>query len=127
MTRFDLITIDAVDPSTLVAFWSAALRLVISETEDNGRWTVLSDSHGQRRIGIQRIAGLGLAQPEITGPSKARLHLDLACDPSEFPTEVARLVEIGATRLRPDRVERYGSIATLADPEGNIFDLCAYQ
>jgi predicted enzyme related to lactoylglutathione lyase len=127
MTRFDLITIDAVDPSTLVSFWSAALRLVISETEDDGRWTVLSDAHGQRRIGIQRIAGLDLAHPDITGPSKARLHLDLACDPSEFPKEVGRLVEIGATRLRPDRVESYGSIATLADPEGNIFDLCAYQ
>jgi hypothetical protein len=51
---------------------------------------------------------------------KNRLHLDvIAADPE---SEIARLVELGATRVA-DR-EEYGYTWTLmADPEGNEFDL----
>jgi hypothetical protein len=51
---------------------------------------------------------------------KNRLHLDVtAADPE---AEIARLVELGATRVA-DR-EEYGYTWTLmADPEGNEFDL----
>jgi len=52
--------------------------------------------------------------------AKNRLHLDvIAADPE---AEIARLVELGATRIA-DRDE-YGYTWTLmADPEGNEFDL----
>ncbi len=125
-TRFDLVTFDARDAALLVSFWSAALALHPTESEDDGRWTVLGDTHHHRQIGIQRIQDLETHPPRWEGNSKARIHLDLACDLQEFGAEVDRLVQLGATRLRDDRVEGYGSIATLADPEGNLFDLCAY-
>jgi hypothetical protein len=125
-TRFDLVTIDAADAALLVAFWSAVLELNPTESEDEGRWTVLSDTAQVRRIGIQRIAGLRARNGEWAGEDKARLHLDLACDPAEFIGEVDRLIGLGASRARDDRNESYGSIATLRDPEGNLFDLCAY-
>jgi predicted enzyme related to lactoylglutathione lyase len=55
------------------------------------------------------------------------MHLDLACLTDDFDTERARLVGLGARLLAPPRIEPYGSIANLADPDGNPFDLCAYR
>lgn len=114
--RFDLVTIDSAVPDRLAAFWAAALDLVEVEREDGDRWQVLASADGVRRIGIQRGT-------QRAGGS----HLDLACRPDEFAAEVDRLLGLGARRTRADRVEPYGSIANLADPEGNLFDLCAYH
>lgn len=114
-TRFDLVTMDSPHTDAAALFWSAALGLVETEREDGDRWIVLSDSAGVRRIGIQR------------GPQRAgTVHLDLACEPAEFPAECARLLHLGAQLAAPVRVESYGSIANLIDPDGNLFDLCAY-
>ena len=113
--RFDLVTFDSPDTDALAAFWSAALDLVESEREDVDRWFVLSGRDGARRIGIQR------------GATRAgSVHLDIACDPADFPAELERLTALGARLLEPVRVEPYGNIANLADPDGNPFDLCAY-
>jgi catechol 2,3-dioxygenase-like lactoylglutathione lyase family enzyme len=115
MLHFDLITLDAEHPDDLAAFWRAAMGLVEVEREDNDRWQVLASADGTRRIGIQR------------GAHRAgSVHLDLACSPNEFVAEVDRLIGLGARRTRADRVEPYGSIANLADPDGNLFDVCAY-
>jgi predicted enzyme related to lactoylglutathione lyase len=114
--RFDLVTLDSPQPDRLAAFWSAALGLREVEREDGDRWIVLAGVDGVRRIGIQRGA---------TVPGS--VHLDLACDPEGFPAEVDRLVAAGAQAVAPVRVEPYGSIANLADPDGNAFDLCAYR
>ena len=123
---FDLVTIDAVDSVVLARFWATALQLGVEQEEDEGRWIVLGSSDRPRVLGIQRISGLQPASSAWKGREKGRLHLDLACAPAIFDDEVERLVAVGARRLRPDRTEAYGSIATLADPEGNVFDLCAY-
>ena len=114
-TRFDLVTVDTPDVDRLAAFWRAALDLVETEREDVDRWVVLSSRDGVRRIGLQRGAH------RFGGT-----HLDLACAMDEFEAERARLVALGAAELRPPRVEPYGAIANLADPDGNPFDLCAY-
>ncbi len=127
-TRFDLVTLDACDTEELARFWSAALSLREVEREDDGRWIVLGDaSSDRRRLGLQRITGLNLEPAVFEGDRKARLHLDLACEPDEFDGEMVRLVGLGAQPLRSARREAYGSIATMADPEGNLFDLCAYH
>ncbi len=125
-TIFDLVTIDAVDSTRLAAFWAEAIGLSVVESEDNDRWIVLGSSSQARVLGIQRVENLSHALGDWQGPTKARVHLDLACPPTSFPMEVERLLSLGATRVRDDRIEAYGSIATLADPEGNLFDLCAY-
>ena len=106
---------DSPRPNDAALFWSAALALVESEREDGDRWIVLSDAAGVRRIGIQR------------GPQRGgTVHLDLACEPGEFAVECARLLQLGARLASPVRVESYGSIANLIDPDGSLLDLCAY-
>lgn len=114
-TRFDLVTLDVEHPDATAAFWSDALGLVETEREDVDRWIVLSSADGVRRIGLQH----GAHRP-------GSVHLDLVCDPDEFAAERERLLSLGAAETRPPRTEPYGSIANLADPEGNLFDLCAY-
>lgn len=112
---FDLVTIDTPDTDRLAGFWSRALDLFETEREDGDRWVVLSEADGTRRIGLQR----GRHRPGSN-------HLDLRCAPEEFENERQRLLGLGASELRPSRTEPYGSIANLADPDGNPFDLCAY-
>jgi Glyoxalase-like domain len=127
-TQFDLVTFDVIDSERQAHFWCVALGLVEVESEDGGRWIVLGDAVSkQRRIGLQRIPSLATSAALIEGDGKARQHLDLRCEPAEFSVEVARLVGLGARELRPSRFESYGAIATLADPEDNVFDLCAYS
>jgi predicted enzyme related to lactoylglutathione lyase len=113
---FDLVTLDSPAPDELARFWSAAAALHEVEREDLDRWIVLADCMGVRRIGIQR----GVTRP-------GSIHLDLACSPDAFDTELDRLVLLGARAVAEPRVEPYGSIANLADPDGNLFDLCAYS
>lgn len=124
---FDLVTLDAANSSTLAAFWVAALGLVVTETEDDDRWIVLGTQERPRVLGVQRISGLAVTPSPIDGSGKAKVHLDLACSRERFDSEVERLLTLGATRARDDRREPYGLIATLRDPEGNLFDLCAYE
>ncbi len=112
---FDLVTIDAPDAKACARFWSAALALHEVEREDVDRWIVLADVGGRRRLGVQR------------GVTRAgSMHLDVACDPADFDSEIERLVGLGARLVAPARREAYGSIANLVDPDGNPFDLCAY-
>lgn len=113
---FDLVTLDSPRTDHLAEFWSAALGLVEVQREDGDRWIVLASPDGRRRIGLQRGA-------HVPGS----VHLDLACSPDEFNTEVGRLLALGASECQPRRIEPYGKIANLADPDGNLFDLCAYQ
>ena len=114
-TTFDLVTIDTPSPDALSRFWSAALDLRESEREDGGRWIVVSDVLGVRRLGFQR-------SPHRPGGT----HLDLTCGIGEFADELARLQSLGARLVHEPRSEPYGSIANLVDPDGNAFDLCAY-
>jgi predicted enzyme related to lactoylglutathione lyase len=113
--RFDLVTLDVADPARMSAFWRAALDLIETEREDGDRWIVLSSRDRTRRIGLQRGT-----------PLSGTIHLDLACEPASFERETERLLALGATVVRQARHEPYGSIVNLADPEGNLFDLCAY-
>ena len=114
--QFDLVTIDSPDTEASARFWSEAADLHEVEREDADRWIVLADATGLRRLGIQR------------GTSRSgSIHLDLSCEPDVFDAEVVRLTELGAQLVSAPRREPYGSIANLADPDGNLFDLCAYR
>jgi catechol 2,3-dioxygenase-like lactoylglutathione lyase family enzyme len=113
-TRFDLVTIDG-DTTILGAFWAEVLGLHEVEREDGDRWVVLADEDGIRRLGLQR----GVSRP-------GAMHLDLACEPTVFESERQRLLGLGARETRPPRYEPYGAIANFTDPQGNLFDLCAY-
>jgi len=112
----DLITFDTPTPRGAAAFWCAALRLNVSLDEDDGRWLVLSDAAGVRRIGLQQ----GSVRP-------GSVHLDLECSLREFDDEVHRLEALGALLVSPARTEPYGRIVNLTHPDGTPFDLCAYR
>ena len=114
-SSFDLVTLDAPSPRRAAAFWCEALSLEVSLDEDDGRWLVLSDGSGVRRIGLQH----GAVRP-------GSVHLDVECALDEFDRELARLQQLGARLSAPARTEPYGRIANLLDPDGNPFDLCAY-
>jgi catechol 2,3-dioxygenase-like lactoylglutathione lyase family enzyme len=114
-TRFDLVTVDSADTDAIARFWTVAAHLHEIEREDVDRWIVLADGDGVRRLGIQR----GVTR-------SGSIHLDLACDLASFDDELTRLVGLGARLVGEARREPYGSIANLADPDGNPFDLCAY-
>lgn len=114
-SSFDLVTLDTPSPRYSAAFWCRALALTVSLDEDDGRWVVLSDGDGARRVGLQR----GVVR-------SGSVHLDLTCPIDEFDHELARLQQLGARLVSPARTEPYGRIANLTDPDGIPFDLCAY-
>ena len=77
---------------------------------------------------VQPVSGIGLGRrilfqvvPE-SKTTKNRLHLDLHVGPEARERETARLEALGATVLAhvDDRGSRH---VTLADPEGNEFDV----
>ena len=114
ISQWDLVTING-DTTKLGEFWSQALDLIELERENIDRWVVYGTHAGTRILGFQR----GRQQAGC-------IHLDLRCAPEDFVAEVARLLSLGARLTGGVRHEPYGSIANLADPQGNLFDLCAY-
>ncbi len=114
--RFDLVTIDSPATDVLATFWTSVLDLHEVEREDGDRWIVLADADGVRRLGVQR----GMTRP-------GSIHLDLSCGRDAFDGEVQRLIGLGARVVAGPRLEPYGAIVNLVDPDGNPFDLCAYS
>lgn len=123
-TQFDLVTLNCAAPRLLAEFWCAALGLVVTEDEDDGRWLMLSDASSTRRLGLQRTDDE--QRPEIHRLFPARVHLDLRCGVDDFDAEVTRLQSLGARLVDRVRTEPYGRIANFADPANHQFDLCAY-
>ncbi len=95
----------------MIAFWTAALGYRTREPPDDD-WVVLHDPENRGpNLSLQKV-------PD--GPSDDyRFHLDLySSDPER---EVARLLALGATLREPARAGR--DFVTLADPDGNPFDV----
>jgi hypothetical protein len=112
--RIETVTIDAVDPVTLAAFWCAALDWEQRVDEDGDIWIEPSDDHPE----FDRVKPLLVVRANELKAGKNRLHLDLIPDDQE--REVERLESLGASR--PD-IGQTGneSWVVLADPEGNEF------
>ena len=114
-SRFDIVTLNSPRTNELAKFWAELLGLQEIEREDGDRWILLGDANGGRTIGFQRgehVAG--------------SIHIDLSCSTDDFQNERERMMQLGAIETRPMRSEPYGLIANFADPDGNLFDLCAY-
>jgi catechol 2,3-dioxygenase-like lactoylglutathione lyase family enzyme len=114
-SRFDIVTLNTPRTNELSKFWADLLGLQEIEREDGDRWILLGDTNRGRTIGFQRgehVAG--------------SIHLDLSCSADDFSSERERMMQWGAVETRPMRSEPYGLIANFADPDGNLFDLCAY-
>jgi catechol 2,3-dioxygenase-like lactoylglutathione lyase family enzyme len=114
-SRLDIVTLNTPRTNELSKFWDDLLGLQEIEREDGDRWILLGDANGGRTMGFQR-------GEHVDGS----IHLDLSCSTSDFPNERERILQLGAIETRPMRSEPYGLIANFADPDGNLFDLCAY-
>lgn len=140
------LVIDCAEPDRLARFWAEALHYVIAPPPEGfASWDAFYSSIGvpddELGVGADRIV-----DPQGKGPQiwfqvvpekkslKNRLHIDLrASGGREFPLDVrrerveaeaARLVELGATRLRAlaeEGLDHYG--VSMLDPEGNEFDI----
>jgi hypothetical protein len=110
------LSIDCADAGAVARFWADALGREIAEhvTEQNAVVSVGADPASGPRLAFHQV-------PEAK-TVKNRLHLDLIT--TDFDAESARLVGLGARKLRD--VEASGARwTTFADIEGNEFDLIA--
>jgi catechol 2,3-dioxygenase-like lactoylglutathione lyase family enzyme len=114
-SRFDIVTLNTPRTNELSKFWADLLGLQEIEREDGDRWILLGDTNRGRTIGFQRGEHV-----------EGSIHIDLSCSTADFPNERDRMLQLGAIETRPMRSEPYGLIANFADPDGNLFDLCAY-
>ncbi|MFF0308227.1 VOC family protein [Streptosporangium sp. NPDC004379] len=137
------ISFDANDPSTLAAFWAAAMGYVLQPPPEGfGSWDAWADAQGIPEEG--RLDWAAAVDPAGNGPrfyfqrvpegktAKNRVHLDISVDgPSGLPieerrklvdAEVARFTGLGAEWVR-DYAENGEYWVLMRDPEGNEFCL----
>jgi hypothetical protein len=100
---------DANDAAAIAAFWGEVLGRPVSPgaTKESASLAA-GEGADERPILFHRV-------PEPKA-GKNRLHLDLIT--ADFDADLARLVTLGATTLAT-----FEAWTTLADPEGNEFDL----
>ena len=104
------LTFDCSDAEKLATFWSAVLDRKVADGP-SPEYAVIDGEPGWMFLQV----------PEPKA-AKNRVHPDLST--KDLTGDVARLVEMGATHLA-DHTEDGSTWATLADPEGNEFDLVA--
>ena len=111
--RIQCLCIDTADPGTIAAFWESALgwRRTLDEADE----VCLEPPEGSPENGIAPDL-LFLRVPE-NKVVKNRLHLDLR--PADQSAEVARLEDLGASRV--DVGQGDVSWVVMADPDGNEF------
>jgi len=108
------ITIDCADPVALATFWAQVLGTEVDTAMDDGRFVFLKGGESLPVVCFQRV-------PEARA-GKSRIHLDLSV--RDLAAATKRVLEMGGTW--PHEVERVldgFTWRTLADPEGNEFDL----
>jgi hypothetical protein len=140
------LVIDCASPDPLAHFWAEALRYVVAPPPDGfGSW-----DDWYRSIGVpEDELGVGddvIVDPNGEGPRiwfqvvpeqksiKNRLHIDVNASGGRsapldvrrelVEAEAARLVALGATRVRTNSEEGMDHYAVaMLDPEGNEFDI----
>jgi predicted enzyme related to lactoylglutathione lyase len=108
------LSIDAADAAALAGFWAQALGLEVAAGADEGHAVV---TIGPADVSVPRLVFHQVPEGKTV---KNRLHLDLAA--TDWGAEIGRLTGLGATPIR-DIQENGARWVTLADPEGNEFDL----
>jgi predicted enzyme related to lactoylglutathione lyase len=106
------VTVDCTHAADLAAFYAALLGRPVDEGASEQFATV------GRAAGAQPVL-MFIQVPDRT-PGKNSIHLDLHAP--DHPVDVARAVALGAKQVAD--FDQYGVVwTTLADPEGNLFDI----
>ena len=108
MLRIDALTVDALDPDALAAFWSELLGGTVRRDDDGDVWVEFGNGSPDLLFGASTDARV----------VKNRLHLDLR--PDDQGAEVARALALGARHVDIGQTGDESWIV-LADPEGNEF------
>lgn len=109
--QLEQVTFDCADAAALAGFWAQVIGQPVDDGSDQYFATVGRQAPGPALMFLQ-------VPDERAG--KNRLHLDLAT--SDWAAEVERVVGLGARRM--GEFDEHGvHWVTLADPEGNVFDL----
>lgn len=115
------------DFTLALRFWADGLRLEVAEKET-------SSSSGYARLnfpdGGTSIRLLGPVEPwpaELRPPSGTYPSVRFDITTSEFDETLVRLIEHGGRQV--DEIESYNHlrIVTIADPDGNLFELLEIQ
>jgi catechol 2,3-dioxygenase-like lactoylglutathione lyase family enzyme len=115
MLRLGIPVIGVTDIERAVTFWTAALDLAGAAETSSPRWRTLWHRDGSGRA-------LGLMLSESPVEPRPRVHLDLFVDTAgEQQSEVARLLDLGATTPDRDLYPPDPEFVVLADPDGNLF------
>jgi hypothetical protein len=122
-SKFTELAIDCADPSGLARFWCSVLDYEVQD-EDDGYVAIGSPMvlEGKNRPGPVPPV-LTFAHVPEGKTVKNRVHLDVNPTDRSQDEEIVRLIGLGATVLNDNRPE-FGWV-TLADPEGNEFDVLA--
>ena len=122
-SKFTELSIDSADPGGLAWFWCSVLDYEVQD-EDDGVIAIGSPlvPEGMNRLGPVPPT-LTFAHVPEGKRIKNRLHIDVNPADRSQDEEIARLTGLGATVLSDNRPEF--SWVTLADPEGNEFDVLA--
>jgi hypothetical protein len=122
-SKFTELAIDCADPIGLARFWCSVLGYEVQD-EDDGVITIGSPMvpDGKNRLGPVPPV-LTFAHVPEGKTVKNRVHLDVSPADREQDEEIERLAGLGATVVNDNRPE-FGWV-TLADPEGNEFDVLA--
>ena len=107
------VVIDAADAAAIAGFWSRLLDRPLVHGA-NQYFAVVPPAPDRS---VPALMFLAVPEPRS---GKNRLHLDLVSP--DQPAEVERAVRLGATKLG-DFAEYGTRWTTLADPEGNVFDI----
>jgi hypothetical protein len=106
--EWEQVVVDALEPATLAHWWADALG-----------WVVVSPSgDDEPESSPDSLPGLLFVRVPEGKTLKNRLHLDFR--PDDQDAEVARLLELGATRSDVGQTSDVTWVV-LADPEGNEF------
>lgn len=110
--RVSFLTMDANDPARLAAFWCEVLGTHVVETSDEGRFVFLAAANGYI-LSFQRV-------PEQKSV-KNRVHLDIRVE--DLGTATDAVLGLDGTWDGNERSLDDARWRTLADPEGNEFDI----
>ncbi|QCB93361.1 VOC family protein [Cellulomonas shaoxiangyii] len=107
------VSFDAADPSALARWWSQVLGWPVVEEDEQGDEVAIAPSDGSA---TEWLFVRVLDERRV----KNRVHPDLRpADGSDQATELARVLELGATRVDIGQGDVPWHV--LADPEGNEF------
>lgn len=108
MIRLATVVINTATPAPIVKFWSDLLQTEVLSSGAGFTW--LKAQPGSPRIAVQQVPD------PSAGPR--RVHMDFVA--ADVDAEVARAVQLGATKLQEHTVEDFRWVV-LGDPDGNEF------